>query len=246
MSFSGFACSLVRFYSSHPKQCEVEKCFFENQEVLDDIRDGEEGENQARSRFVLRPPCSVLHRDLRQLPRLSLLFTGTVGRKTRVLRVVGEAPLDAEPRAPHAQPWAWDPREPESGWDGLRSPGALRPQLEAQPCCPSVGETRTHHQVGPMSPSGKADDYSLEGQLGRRPAPQDHVLTCAHGTPGVFSAALQSSCLPTAVRKRETREWGSTGPFHTLPRLVPRLPPRVHRPHRLPGHAPPQAGPSGT
>ena len=126
--------------------------------------------------------------------------------------------LDTELRAPHAQPRAWGPWEPGSGWDGLPSPGALRSQLEAQPCCPSVGETRTHHRVGPMSPSRKADDHSLEGRLGGWPAPQDHALTRAHGTPGAFIAALQSSRLPTAVRKRETGERGGAGPFHTLPR----------------------------
>ena len=148
--------------------------------------------------------------------------------------------LDTELRAPHTQPQAWGPREPASGWDGLPSPGALWSQLEAQPCCPSVGETRTHLRVRPMSPSGKADDRSLEGRLGGRPGPQDHVLTRAHGTPGVFSAALQSSRLPTAV-KWETREWGGAGPFHTLPRrprLVPRLTPKFTAP------PPPRARPA--
>lgn len=76
----------------------------------------------------------------------------------------------------------------ESGWDGLPSPGVLWPQLEVQPHCPSAGETQTHHQVGPTSPSGKRDDRSLEGRLGGQPAPRNHVLTCAHWTPGVFTA----------------------------------------------------------
>lgn len=82
---------LVHFGSSPPKGCEGEKRFSENQETLDDFRDREEGKNQALSGFILRPPCSVIHRDLRQLPCLSLFFTRTVGRGTRVLRVVGEA-----------------------------------------------------------------------------------------------------------------------------------------------------------
>ena len=76
----------------------------------------------------------------------------------------------------------------ESGRDGLLSPGVLRPQLEVQPHWPSAGETRTHHQVGPTSPSRKRDDRSLEGRLGGQPAPRNPVLTRAHRTPGVFTA----------------------------------------------------------
>ena len=76
----------------------------------------------------------------------------------------------------------------ESGRDGLLAPGVLRPQLEVQPHWPSAGETRTHHQVGPTSPSRKRDDRSLEGRLGGQPVPRNPVLTRAHRTPGVFTA----------------------------------------------------------
>ena len=130
---------LVCIYSSPPKGCAGEKRFFENQETLDDFRDGEEGENQALSGFVLRPPCSVIHGDLRQLPCLSLFLTGTVGRKTRVLRVVGEATpwMRAEgppcPASVMRPPGAWSqggtgcwPQEC-SGLSWRFSPTGLRP-----------------------------------------------------------------------------------------------------------------------
>jgi len=152
---------LVCFYSSPPKGCAGEKRFFENQATLDDFRDGEEGENQALSGFVLRPPCSVIHRDLRQLPRLSgfvlrppcsvihgdlrqlprlsLFLTGTVGRKTHVLKVVREATpwMRAEgppcPASVMRPPGAWSqggtgccPQEC-SGLSWRFSPTGLRP-----------------------------------------------------------------------------------------------------------------------
>ena len=130
---------LVCFYSSPPKGCAGEKRFFENQATLDDFRDGEEGENQALSGFVLRPPCSVIHGDLRQLPRLSLFLTGTVGRKTHVLKVVREATpwMRAEgppcPASVMRPPGAWSqggtgccPQEC-SGLSWRFSPTGLRP-----------------------------------------------------------------------------------------------------------------------